>query len=74
MSKLFANPTVRLAARALVAAGIFALTQIHNSNGQQIVWQSVVIGAGLAFAEVFTPLNAVVGIFKKPVNVKGETT
>jgi len=64
MTKLFANPTVRLAGRALVAALIVVGTQIHNSNGGQIAWQAVAVGAGLAFCEVFTPLNAVVGIFK----------
>lgn len=64
MKKLFANPTVRLAGRAIVAALIVAITQIHNSNGGQIAWQSIAVGAGLAFVEVFTPLNAIVGVFK----------
>lgn len=64
MKALFANPTVRLAGRAIAAAIFTALTQIHNSNGGQIAWQSVAVGAGLAFCEVFTPLNGVVGVFK----------
>jgi hypothetical protein len=63
MNKLFANPTVRLAARALVAAAIVALTQIHASGGT-IAWRSLAVGAALAFVEVFTPLNALVGVFK----------
>jgi len=62
---LFANPTVRLALRAIVAALIVVATQIHNSNGGQIAWQALAVGAGLAFVEVFTPLNALVGLFKQ---------
>lgn len=65
MKKWFANPTVRLALRAVVAAAIVAATQIHNSNGGQIAWQALAVGCGLAFCEVFTPLNSLVGIFKK---------
>lgn len=63
MKKLFANPTVRLAGRALVAALIVAATQIHTSGGT-IAWKALAVGAGLAFCEVFTPLNAAVGVFK----------
>lgn len=64
MTKLLANPTVRLAGRAVVAALIVALTQIHASGGT-IAWKALAVGAGLAFCEVFTPLNAVVGAWKK---------
>jgi hypothetical protein len=63
VTKLFANPTVRLAGRALVAALLVAITQIHSSDGQ-IAWTSLAVGAGLAFCEVFTPLNSLVGVFK----------
>jgi hypothetical protein len=64
ISRLFANPTVRLAGRAVVAAAIVAATQLHASGGT-IAWKSLAVGAGLAFCEVFTPLNALVGVFKK---------
>lgn len=62
---LFKNAKVRLLGRAVAAALLVALTQVHNSNGSQIVWQSVAVAAGLAFVEVFTPLNSLVGIGKK---------
>jgi hypothetical protein len=64
VSGFFANPYVRLAGRALVAAITTALTQIHNSNGGEIAWQAIAVGAVLSFVEVFTPLNALVGVFK----------
>ena len=63
MSNLLTNPNVRLALRALVAAAITAAVQIHSAGGT-IVWHAVVVGAGLAFCEVFTPLNSLVGYFK----------
>lgn len=66
MKRAFANPWVRLAGRALVAAIIAALTMIHATSDGTIAWRAVAIGAGLAFCEVFTPLNAVVGVFKGP--------
>ena len=65
MKQLLANPTVRLAGRALVAGGIAALT-LYKQSGGAIAWKSLAVAAGLAFAEYFTPLNAIVGIFKAP--------
>ena len=64
MRKQFADPVVRMALRALVAAAIVVVTQVHNSNGGQIAWQAAAVGAGLAFCEVFTPLNSLIGVFK----------
>jgi hypothetical protein len=64
MKKLFSNPTVRLAGRALVAAAIVAVTQINAVQGGTIAWRALAVGAGLAFVEVFTPLNSLVGLFK----------
>lgn len=63
MSRLFANPTVRLALRAILAGAIAAATLYHSSGGT-IAWKALVVAAGLAFAEVFTPLNSLVGVFK----------
>ena len=62
--RLFADPTFRLAGRAVIAALIVVVTQIHNSNGGEIAWQAVAVGAGLAFVEVFTPFNSLVGVFR----------
>jgi hypothetical protein len=64
MLALFKNAKVRLLGRAVVAALLVVLTQIHNSNGTQIAWQSIAVAAGLAFIEVVTPLNRTVGIGK----------
>lgn len=65
MRKLFANPTVRLAGRALVAGAIAAGTLYHSSGGT-IAWKALAVAGGLAFVEIFTPLNALVGVFKGP--------
>lgn len=64
MTKLLSNPTVRLAGRALLVAVITILTQLGNSDGS-IAWKTILVAGGLAFAEVFTPLNQLVGPFKK---------
>lgn len=66
MKALLANPKVRLALRALVAAVAAAAVQINSANGGTVAWRSVAVGAVLAFAEIFTPLNAIVGLLKKP--------
>lgn len=58
------NPYVRLAARALLAAATVAVTQIHTAGGS-VAWHSVAVAAVLAFAEVFTPLNPLVGLWKQ---------
>lgn len=63
MTKLLANPTVRLALRAAVAGAIAAATLYHSSGGT-IAWKALAVAGGLAFAEVFTPLNSIVGVFK----------
>lgn len=67
MKQLFANPTIRLAGRALVAGLISALISLqHSSTGNgTVAWHAAIVAGGLAFAEVFTPLNALVGVFKK---------
>lgn len=63
MKNLLKNPTIRLAGRALVAGGIAAVT-LYQQNGGSIAWKALAVAAGLAFCEVFTPLNALVGPFK----------
>lgn len=64
MGKLFANPTVRLAGRALVAGVLAALVLLQSSSDWATAWKSAVVAGGLAFCEVFTPLNSLVGLFK----------
>lgn len=69
---LFEQPEVRLFLRALVAAGIafaakFAVVQPaggHVAYGSQAL-TAALVGGGLAFAETFTPLNNLVGLFKQ---------
>lgn len=63
MKKYLSNPTVRLALRALVAAvTVVASAYLHTGS----VTRAVIVGAVLAFAEIFTPLNSIVGLFKTP--------
>lgn len=57
MSNPLHNPMIRLAGRAAVA-GITAGIATHSE------WKAAVTAGILAFCEVFTPLNAVVGWFK----------
>lgn len=66
MSKLLANPYARLAGRALLAGLVTALTQIQTSSDATVAWKAAVVAGALAAAEAFTPLNAIVGVFKKP--------
>lgn len=61
MLKLFRNPTVRLALRALVA-GVTVVATAYFHTGS--VTRAVIVGGVLAFAEIFTPLNSLVGVFK----------
>lgn len=61
MTKLLSNPTVRLALRALVAGlGVVAAAYVHTGS----IGKGVIVSAILVFAELFTPLNPLVGIFK----------
>lgn len=63
MTKLLANPTVRLALRAILAGGVAAAAS-YKSAGGAIVWHALAVTFVLAAAEVFTPLNSIVGVFK----------
>lgn len=65
MSKVFQNAYVRLAGRAVLAGGAAALTQLHSGSGT-LAWKAAAVAGALAFAEVFTPLNSLIGVFKKP--------
>ena len=65
MTKLFRNPYVRLAGRALVAGLAAVLVVFQSSSDWQTVWKGALVAGVLAFCEVFTPLNSLVGLFKK---------
>lgn len=57
----FLKPKVRLALRALLAAAtLIASGYLHTGS----VNRALIVGGVLAFAEVFTPLNGIVGYFK----------
>ncbi len=62
MKQYLSNPTVRLAGRAVVAGVAAALASYHQSGGV-ILWHGLLVAFVLAFAEVFTPLNQLVGAF-----------
>lgn len=64
MTGMFSNPTVRLALRALVAGATTALLFVQNSSDGTAAWKGAIAAGVLAFCEVFTPLNALVGWFK----------
>ena len=66
MSGLLKNPWVRLAGRALVAGLTAALLLLRSSSDWQTAWKAALVAGVLAFCEVFTPLNQLVGVFKKP--------
>ena len=70
MTRPLNNPTVRLALRALLA-GLTAAGASYQSSGTTIAWHGILVAGALAFAEVFTPLNALVGAFKTNVQTQG---
>jgi len=61
MLKWFKNAKVRLFGRAVVAGAAVIGTSYLNTG---TVTRAVVVGGILVFAEVFTPLNQIVGYFK----------
>lgn len=68
LGKFFAEPVVRLFLRALLVGLATFLTKFVDSGGHLTTsaagLHACLVGAGLAFAEVFTPLNSIVGIWK----------
>ena len=64
MKDLLANPWVRLAGRALVAGIAAGLVFYRSQAGGSAAWHGAVVAGVLAFCEVFTPLNSLVGVFK----------
>jgi hypothetical protein len=92
MQRFFAEPVVRLFLRALLVAGVAFSSKFFliDPTGQHITYQTAALGAAaisaaLAFAETFTPLNGLVGLFKQldsaaiaapaaPIEPPGDTT
>lgn len=60
------SPLARLFGRALLAGGVAFAASMQASNSYT---REAIVGAGvaaaLAFAEAFTPLNPIVGFFKR---------
>lgn len=64
MTKLLSNPWVRLAGRALVAGLASGFVFYRSQAGGSAAWHGAVVAGVLAFCEVFTPLNQLVGVFR----------
>lgn len=66
LKQLWARPSIRLAARAVVAglgAGYLILQQADEPLSQASLWAAATV-AFWTFAEYFTPLNTLIGLFK----------
>lgn len=65
---MFNDPRLRLAWRALLAAATSFVTFLSAADNpwDAALWKGAVVAAGWAFVEAFTPLNALVGWWKKP--------
>lgn len=61
------TPLVRLAVRSILvgAAVLVAQLQAADDPTSASVWVAALVAAGWAALEAFTPLNSLVGYFKK---------
>lgn len=71
MKAFFAEPVVRLFLRASLVAGVTFGSKfvVFGPTGVHVTYTSAIVAAALssavlAFSEVFTPLNNIVGVFK----------
>jgi hypothetical protein len=66
---LFSTPHARLAWRAVLAGATSFVTFLAAADNpwDSGLWKAAAVTAGWAFVEAFTPLNALVGWWKKPV-------
>ena len=62
MTKLLRKPIVRLALRALVAGAAVLVTAYMNTGS---ITRAPIVAGVLAFCEIFTPINGLVGYFKQ---------
>ena len=63
---IFRNPYVRLVGRAVVAGLIAGAASYQNYGGGTVAWHAVAAAGAMAFLEVCTPLNALVGLLRPP--------
>lgn len=61
LKNFFRNAKVRLASRALLAGATVEASGYLNTGN---IDRALIVAGVLAFAEVFTPLNAIVGYLK----------
>ena len=66
MRKLFASPVVRLALRALLVGVGATVTYVVAADNpvDAAVWKAALYAGAWAAVEAFTPLNALVGLFR----------
>jgi hypothetical protein len=63
---MFKKPIVRLAARALLAGLAVLVVGLEQAPAWDTeTLRALLVAAGFAALEVFTPLNSLVGAFKK---------
>lgn len=62
------DPRVRLVARALLAGVLVAVTMVQSADDpfSSAAWKAALVAGGWAVVEAITPLNALVGWWKKP--------
>jgi hypothetical protein len=88
MTRFFALPEVRLFLRALLAAAVTFSMKFVDSTGH-VTYSSAglhaaIVAAALVFAEIFTPINSLLGLFSQqassveappaPIQPPGDTT
>lgn len=61
------TPLVRLAVRAILVGAAVLVAQLQAADDPTAgsVWVAALVAAGWAALEAFTPLNSLVGYFKK---------
>ncbi len=74
--KIFSNPEVRLFLRALLVGVSTFVVSLNVDTGGHVHYSQAglygcIVSGFLAFAEVFTPLNSLVGVFKGPAAATG---
>lgn len=65
----FADPKVRLAARALLAGLLVAYSHLKGGHITHGVLVAALVAGGWAAVELFTPANGVLGLFRQAVKV-----
>ena len=65
VKKWFADPKVRLAARAILAGVAVAFTHLKGGNLTHGAIEGALVAGAWTAIELFTPLNGVIGVFKQ---------